>query len=138
LKAVVNGYGGIRLREDHITINAHRLPKTSNWKLVSYRHLGYQFDISFDFFRDVMTFETVAKASNTHLVLSLESGKVYDLAQMGKNVTVRLEKAIIRPYDSARDGSLKPTAGSSDGSSVIQGSSLLLSFAVLSWLAIFY
>ncbi|OWA53235.1 Acid trehalase-like protein 1 [Hypsibius exemplaris] len=103
LQAIVNGYAGVRLMADHVTLHPQALPKTSSWKLVGYRHLGYRLDIAFDFAANVTTIETIAKLSTTHLVLALESGAVYDLSRVGHRHTVHLEKGVLRTYNPATD-----------------------------------
>ncbi|OQV17903.1 Acid trehalase-like protein 1 [Hypsibius exemplaris] len=113
LQAIVNGYGGIRLLEDRVTLHPQPLPHTTTWKLIGYRHLGYQIDIIFDFTRRVMSFQTTAKNSTTHLVLELESEGIYDLSTVGQPFEVHLEKSVIRVFNPTVDALISIPVGKS-------------------------
>ncbi|XP_055339446.1 protein-glucosylgalactosylhydroxylysine glucosidase-like [Paramacrobiotus metropolitanus] len=95
LQAVINGYGGIRLRADELLVHPRPLPGARNWTFSGYKYLGSSLDIACLGADGMMTFRVVAQEPTVPLVLILDSGEAFNLGE--QTLKLPLGSGRIRP-----------------------------------------
>ncbi|XP_055339447.1 uncharacterized protein LOC129589014 [Paramacrobiotus metropolitanus] len=129
LQSVLNGYGGLRLREDSLHFDPADLPGSSRWSIHGLKYLGHTLDLTFDFLADTINV-SVSRTVDIDLVLETESGKIF-LLKDDTRLSYRREASTIRMYHPEFDVIRDPVSGEITGPSSLSPAQLLPSLSVL-------
>lgn len=82
LQAVVFGYGGLRLTDDHLEVSMSGIPGTSAWAMNDLKYRGFTFDLRL---ADTVVSVNVSESedANKTLTMVLQDGYTYPL-QIGR------------------------------------------------------
>lgn len=82
LQAVVFGYGGLRLTDDHLKVSMTGLPGTSEWSMNDLKYRGFMFDLKLA--GTVVSINvSESEDANKTLTMVLQDGYTYPL-QIGR------------------------------------------------------
>ncbi|OQV25428.1 Acid trehalase-like protein 1 [Hypsibius exemplaris] len=95
LQSVINGYGGFRLRSDHLAFNPMALPGTTRWSVTGAKYLGCHLNFAFDFTTDTIavTLGAVPDFPVDLIVETLSGGR--HLLHLNHTVTYQREPSSI-------------------------------------------